>query len=41
VAHLLDPGQQLDIDVHQVAWSLPLVALHRWFGFQVPQSPQP
>ena len=41
VAHLPKPSQGLDINVDQVAWPLPLVALHRWFGFQVPQSPQP
>jgi len=34
-------GQRLDVDMDQVAWVLPLVPLHRWFGFQVPQSPQP
>ena len=28
------------VDIDQVTWVLPLVPLHRWFGFQVPQSPQ-
>ena len=41
VAHLPQPHQRLDIDVSQVAWPLPVVALQRWFGFQVPQSHQP
>jgi hypothetical protein len=41
VAHLPKPSQGLDVNVDQVSWPLPLVALHRWFGFQVPQSPQP
>jgi len=41
VAHLQEPRQRLDVDMDQVAWVLPLVPLHRWFGFQVSQSPQP
>jgi len=40
MAHLPEPRQRLDADMDQVAWVLPLVPLHRWFGFQVPQSPQ-
>jgi len=41
VAHLPEPRQRLDVEMDQVAWVLPLLTLHRWIGFQVPQSPQP
>ena len=40
VAYLPEAGQGLDIDVDQVARSLPLVALHRRSGLQVAESPQ-
>ena len=41
VAHPAEAGQGFDVDVDQVAWPFPLVALHRRFGIHVPQSPQP
>ena len=40
VADLPEAGQGLDIDVDQVARSVPLVALHRRSGLQVAESPQ-
>jgi len=36
VVYLPEPRQGIDVDVDQVSWPLSLVALHRWFGFQVP-----
>jgi len=41
VALLPEPRQRLHVDMNQVARVRPLVPLRRWFGFQVPQSPQP
>ncbi len=38
VPHLAEPGQSLGVDVDQVTGPLPLVALHRLFGLQVPQA---
>ena len=40
VAHLPKPSQGLDVNVDQVSWPLPLVALHWNLGLQVPQTPQ-
>ena len=40
VAHPAEAGQGLDVEVDQVARTLPLVTLHEWFGIQVPQSTQ-
>jgi hypothetical protein len=33
VTHPAEASQGLDVDMDQVTRSLPLVALHRWFGF--------
>jgi len=41
VAHLAKAGQGLDVDVDQISWPLPLVALHWNLGLQLPQTPQP
>ena len=41
VAHLPESGQRLDVNVDQVARPLPLVPLHRWFGIQIAQAPEP
>ena len=41
VPHLVEPGQGLDVDVDQISWRLPLVALNRRFGLQVSQPPKP
>ena len=40
VAHPAEAVQGLDVDVDQVARTLPLVTPHEWFGIQVPQSTQ-
>jgi hypothetical protein len=39
-ADLAKAGELFDIDVDQVAWHLPLVALHRRFWVQVSQPAQ-
>jgi len=41
VAHLPEPRQRLDVDVEEIAWPVPPIALHWNLGFQVPQMPQP
>jgi hypothetical protein len=41
VADLTEPGQRLDVDVDQVARSLPLVPLLWGLGLQVPETAQP
>lgn len=38
VAHLPEPRQGFDVDVDQISWPLPLVALHWNLGFQIPQA---
>ena len=41
VPHPSNAGQQLDVDVDQVARLVPLVVLQVGFGLQIPQAPEP
>jgi len=40
MAELAEAGQGLDVDVEQIARPLPLVTLHWWLGFKIPETAQ-